>query len=115
MHRFGELFEAYSLDLKVPSWPREVAALSAVKAAVGWLGEPAAETISRERFVKEVEEVLRSTSTPAHPAREGVALHTPLSLYGASYRYVFAVGLIQGTADKHSGHPRTTTAGDEQT
>ena len=69
--RLDELFEAYALDRKVRSWPREVAALSAAKAAVGWLGEPVAETISRERFVEEVEEVLRSTSTPAHPAREG--------------------------------------------
>jgi RecB family exonuclease len=96
MHRFGELFEAYALDRKVRSWPREMVALSAAKAAVGWLGEPAAETISRERFVAEVEEVLQSTSTPAHPAREGVALHTPLSLYGASYRYVFTLGLTEG-------------------
>ncbi len=96
MHNFGELFEAYALDRKVPSWPREVVALSAARAAVGWLGEPVAETISRERFVAEVEEVLRSTSTPAHPAREGVALHTPLSLYGASYRHVFTLGLTEG-------------------
>ena len=95
-HRFSELFEAYALDRKVRSWPREVAALSAAKAAVVWLGEPAAETISRERFAEEVEEVLRSTSTPAHPAREGVALHTPLSLYGARYRYVFTLGLTEG-------------------
>ena len=94
--RLNELFEAYALDRKVRSWPREVAALSAAKAAVGWLGEPVAETISRERFVEEVEEVLRSTSTPTHPAREGVALHTPLSLYGASYRYVFTLGLTEG-------------------
>jgi RecB family exonuclease len=96
MRAFGELFDAYALDRKVRSWPREVVALSAAKAAVGWLGEPAAETISRERFVEEVEEVLQSTSTPAHPVREGVALHTPLSLYGASYRYVFTLGLTEG-------------------
>jgi hypothetical protein len=96
LHWFGELFEAYALDRKVRLWPREMVALSAAKAAVGWLGEPAAETISRERFVAEVEEVLQSTSTPAHSAREGVALHTPLSLYGASYRYVFTMGLAEG-------------------
>jgi hypothetical protein len=94
--RFGELFEAYALDRKTRSWPREMVALSAAKSAVGWLSEPVAETISRERFVAEVEEVLRSTSTPAHPAREGVALHTPLSLYGARYRYVFTMGLTEG-------------------
>ncbi len=35
-------------------------------------------------------------TAPAHPAREGVALHTPLSLYGASYRYMFVLGLVEG-------------------
>ena len=72
-----ELFEAYSLDRKVRSWPREVAALSAAKAALRWLGEPEAETVSRERFVEEMAEVLRLTNTVAHPEGRGVALHTP--------------------------------------
>jgi hypothetical protein len=40
MHRIGDLFEAYALAWKVRSWPREVDALSAAKAAVGWLVRP---------------------------------------------------------------------------
>jgi RecB family exonuclease len=96
MSRLKVLFEVYSLDRKVHSWPREVVALSAAKAAVGWLVEPGEEMISRERFVEEVGEVLRLTTTAAHPEGKGVALHTPLSLYGASYRYVFTLGLTEG-------------------
>jgi RecB family exonuclease len=96
LDRLDELFGAYSLYRKVRSWPREVAALSAAKAAVGWLAEPAEEKISRERFVEEVDEVLRLTTTVVHPEGKGVALHTPLSLYGASYRHVFALGLTEG-------------------
>ena len=52
--------------------------------------------ISCRRFVEEVEEVLRLSATAAHPEGKGVALHTPLSLYGASYRYVFTLGLTEG-------------------
>src|SRR5215204_2429077 len=64
--------------------------------AVEWLRERAEETISREQFLRELNEVLRTATTPAHPEREGVALHTPLSLYGARYRYVFTLGLVEG-------------------
>jgi RecB family exonuclease len=93
--RLDELFEAYALDRKVRPWPREVAALSAARSAVSTLAEPPEETISCKRFVEEVEEVLRLTTTAAHPEGKGVALHTPLSLYGASYRYVFTLGLTE--------------------
>ncbi|MDP9474454.1 MAG: PD-(D/E)XK nuclease family protein [Actinomycetota bacterium] len=94
--RFDALLEAYALKRKVASWPREVLALSNLKEAVGWLGDPAAEEVPREQFLREIDEILRAATTPAHPAREGVALHTPLALYGASYRYVFALGLVEG-------------------
>ena len=94
--RLDGLFEAYAMDRKVRPWPREVAALSAVRSAVGSLAETPEETISCRRFVDEVEEVLRLSATAAHPEGKGVALHTPLSLYGASYRYVFTLGLTEG-------------------
>ena len=96
LERFDALLENYALQRKVASWPREVVALSVLKETVQWLHEPAEEEISREHFLREVDEVLRTATTPAHPAREGVALHTPLALYGASYRYVFALGLVEG-------------------
>jgi RecB family exonuclease len=94
--RFNALVQAYALNKKTLSWPRETIALARAKDEVGWLAEPADERITRERFVGEVDEVLRATDTPAHPEREGVALHTPLSLYGARYRFVFAMGLTEG-------------------
>jgi hypothetical protein len=74
--RLDELFEAYALDRKVRSWPREVAALSAARSAVGSLAEPPQETISCRRFAEEVEEVLRLSATAAQPEGRGVALHT---------------------------------------
>lgn len=96
MGRLDGLFEAYALDRKVHPWPREVAALSAARSAVSTLAEPPEETISCRRFIEEGEEVLRLSATAAHPEGKGVALHTPLSLYGASYRYVFTLGLTEG-------------------
>jgi hypothetical protein len=60
----------------VRPWPREVAALSAARSAVGSLAEPPQETISCRRFAEEVEEVLRLSATAAQPEGRGVALHT---------------------------------------
>jgi len=74
--RLDGLFEAYALDRKVRPWPREVAALSAARSAVGSLAEPPQETISCRRFAEEVEEVLRLSATAAQPEGRGVALHT---------------------------------------
>ncbi len=96
VERLGDLFEAFALGRKVRPWPRELAALSAVRDVVGRLGEPAAGRIARESFVEEMDEALRLTTAPAHPGHEGVSLHTPLALYGARYRYVFAMGLTEG-------------------
>lgn len=97
MSRFDALLEAYALKEKVGSWPREVPALANARNAVAWLGEPGEERIPRGRFVTEVAEALRVANTPAHPERDSVALHTPLSLYGASYRFVFVLGLVEGS------------------
>jgi RecB family exonuclease len=94
--KFDALLGAHTLKKKAASWPREMVALARAQDAVEWLGEPAEEPISRKSFVEEIGEVLRATTTPACPAQEGVTLHTPLSLYGARYGYVFAIGLTEG-------------------
>lgn len=96
LKRCNTLVGAYALNKKALSWPREMVALARAKDELEWLAEPAEEPISRERFIGEVDEVLRATDIPAHPARKGVALHTPLSLYGARYRFVLAMGLTEG-------------------
>src|SRR5215217_7691571 len=67
LERFDTLLEAHALKNKVASWPREVLALANLKEATEWLGDPAEETISREHFLWELEETLRTATSPAHP------------------------------------------------
>lgn len=99
--RFRELLNEHSFERKVRSWTREIVALGKLKDSLEWLAGPAAgpeeESISRERFLEELKETLSATLTPSHPDGEGVALHTPLSLFGARYRYLFTVGLAEGS------------------
>ena len=49
LNKFDILLRTYGVGRKVNSWPQEAVALSAAKAAVEWLGDPAEEPISRER------------------------------------------------------------------
>jgi RecB family exonuclease len=95
--RFEELLRACDLRSRVGSARREIIALARLREAIGWLAEPQEEETSRERFIAEIFEAMSVTSTPAYPEGEGVALHTPLSLYGARYRHVFVLGLAEAT------------------
>jgi hypothetical protein len=95
--RFEELLRACDLRSRVGSARREIVALARLREGVGWLAAPEEEVISRERFLAEIFEAMSVTATPAYPEGEGVALHTPLSLFGARYRHVFVLGLAEGT------------------
>lgn len=98
--RFERLLDAHGLDDKVQRWPEEETALIRLRESLP-SREPSTpfgdERLTRATFVEEVRELLRLTLTPVHPEPEGVALHTPLSSFGTSYRYVFAMGLAEGT------------------
>jgi RecB family exonuclease len=95
--RFEEFLGTCNLGNRVGSARREIVALARLREGVRWLTEPEEERISRERFLAELFEAMSVTATPAYPEGEGVALHTPLSLYGARYRYIFVLGLAEGT------------------
>lgn len=98
VQRLHQFLDDHDLQRKVQRWPREVVALRRLKDSVEWLvrSGSAEERISRDRFLEELVETLGATLTPAHPEGEGVALHTPLSLFGARYRFVFVMGLAEG-------------------
>ncbi len=95
--RLDRLLDAHDLGRKTASWREEVFALMNLKNAAAWLAESADEVLPREDFLRELEELLYAANTPAHPEREGVALHTPLALFGARYRHVFTLGLVEGS------------------
>lgn len=76
--------------------PGDRVALGRFRAAASGLGDPAAQTLSRDAFLAEVLELLNLLTTPVDPGGRGVALHTPLAVYGARYRHVFVLGAAEG-------------------
>ncbi len=93
----------HGLEDRANAWPREAVALSHLEDALGWLASPEDERVPRAGFLRELSELLPMVTTPEQPEGRGVALHTPLSLFGARYRYVFAVGLVEGEFPAHVG------------
>ncbi|PLS85444.1 MAG: hypothetical protein CYG60_12530, partial [Actinobacteria bacterium] len=93
----------YGIEDRANAWPREAVALSHLEDALGWLASPEDQRVPRAEFLRELSELLHLVTTPEQPEGRGVALHTPLSLFGARYRYVFVVGLVEGEFPAHVG------------
>jgi CRISPR/Cas system-associated exonuclease Cas4 (RecB family) len=81
---------------RAADWSREVVALSHLEDALRWISSPEEQPVRRGEFLSELEELLNLVSAPEHPVEDGVALDTPLSLFGARRRYVFVLGLAEG-------------------
>ncbi len=85
-------------EKEAPRLLQDRAAFEAVEEVAGLFAGagPGDEALDLAGFVEEVRGLLGAVTVPAYPGDEGVALHTPLGLYGASYRYVFVLGLVDG-------------------
>lgn len=88
--------DAFEIPERAGRWPREALALAQLREGLAALGDPGDERLKRDAFLAELEELLALLSVPAHPSGAGVALHTPLSLFGASYRHLFVLGMAEG-------------------
>ena len=47
-------------------------------------------------FMGDIDDLLRLLTLPVDVATEGVELHTPLAVFGASYAHVFVIGMAEG-------------------
>jgi ATP-dependent helicase/DNAse subunit B len=52
--------------------------------------------VSVGAFLGELAELLQLLTVPVGAGREGVALHSPLAVYGASYDHLFVLGTVEG-------------------
>ena len=77
-------------------WAREIVAYYKFQDALVDLAKPEDEVISLEEFASDITGTLGLLTVPAQPGKGGVELHTPLSLFGASYKYVFVLGAVEG-------------------
>lgn len=60
------------------------------------LGSAGEVTLGPDEALAELQGLLRLQTTPYHPDREGVPLHTPLALFGASFEHLYVLGLAEG-------------------
>ncbi|MBW4671594.1 MAG: PD-(D/E)XK nuclease family protein [Cyanomargarita calcarea GSE-NOS-MK-12-04C] len=77
-------------------WAREIVAYYKFQDTLVDLAKPEDEVISLEEFATDITGTLALLTVPAQPGRGGVELHTPLSLFGAKYQYVFVLGAVEG-------------------
>lgn len=59
-------------------------------------GMPGGEHLSLAAFLAEVRGLLGRLTVSYHAEAGGVALHTPLAVFGGRFRYVFVLGLAEG-------------------
>ena len=96
VQRLQDVLNKFNLRCSAGRWAREIVAFYKLQEGLVDLAKPEAEFISLESFAQDVIDTLVLLSVPAQPGRGGVELHTPLSLFGASYKYVFVLGAVEG-------------------
>jgi ATP-dependent helicase/DNAse subunit B len=71
-------------------------AFNALNRALVNLAKPEEEILTWSAFAQELREVLAIAGVPAQPGRGGVELHSPSSVVGARYPYLFVIGMAEG-------------------
>ncbi len=88
------LLQASKLPQRLLEWPRERIAYGKLQDGLALLDGD--ELLTAEQFAMEFADLLGSYTVPLDPSRGGVALHTPLALYGSVYDHVFVLGTAAG-------------------
>ncbi|GAB4225921.1 MAG: hypothetical protein Kow0049_04370 [Stanieria sp.] len=90
------ILEQFQLRQQGKHWAREIVAFYKIQEALVQLAQPEAEILTQTAFFQDVRDTLALLTVPAQPGRGGIELHTPLSLLGAKYNYVFVLGMGEG-------------------
>lgn len=91
-----DVLNKYQIRTGAGRWAREIVAYYKFQEALVDLAKPEDEIISIEEFAADIMGTLALLTVPAQPGRGGVELHTPLSIFGATYKYVFVLGAVEG-------------------
>lgn len=95
VQRLQDVLNKFDLRQRAGRWAQEIVAFYKLQDGLVNLAKPE-EDISLEDFARDVIDSLALLTTPAQPGRGGVELHTPRSLFGASYQHVFVLGAVEG-------------------
>ena len=96
IQRLQEILVNWEILEHGKSWAREVIAYYRIQAALTELAKPEAEKINREVLIRDLQDTLALLTVPVQPGNGGIELHTPKSLLGTKYQYVFVVGMGDG-------------------
>ncbi|AFZ37028.1 hypothetical protein Sta7437_3530 [Stanieria cyanosphaera PCC 7437] len=90
------ILEQFQVRQQGKRWAREIVAFYKIQEALIQLAQPEAEILTQADFFQNIRDTLALLTVPAQPGRGGIELHTPLSLLGAKYNYVFVLGTGEG-------------------
>lgn len=96
VEKMQDVLNKYQIRSGAGRWAREIVAYYKFQDALVDLAKPEDKVISLEQFAADIMGTLALLTVPAQPGRGGVELHTPLSIFGATYKYVFVLGAVEG-------------------
>ena len=92
---FKGILEHFTIKEKASPWAKEIVAYYKFQDALQEMLFSSTQEINRHVFLSEVQELLTSLTIPIQPGRGGVELHSPLSLFGCRYEYIFVLGMAE--------------------
>ncbi len=90
------IFTFWKIQDKAKIWSREIVAFYRLQELLYNWSQSSEEAISKKQFIKEIAEITSIITIPIQPGRGGIEFHSPLSLLGAKYPYVFVLGMTDG-------------------
>lgn len=92
---FQDILAAFNIPKTVKFWAKEILAYYKFQDALKELLLTTKRSFTLEEIIQEIQELLDSLTIPIQPGRGGVELHSPLSLCGSKYQYVFVLGMAE--------------------
>ena len=94
--RLQNILSTWDVLEKAKRWATEIVAYYRFGEALAELAKSQAQQQSKRAFIGEINEILALLTIPARSGRGGIELHSPVSLMGTNYPYVFVLGSAEG-------------------
>ena len=94
--RLLEILSSWDILENAKAWAREVIAYYRLQEGLKEFSKPLKQQLTKQAFMREINEILALLTIPAQPGRGGINLHCPTSLFGTNYAYMFVLGAIEG-------------------
>ena len=96
VNRLLDILSTWDVLEKAKFWAREIVTYYRLQEGLKELIKPEQQKLSKSAFINEINEILALLTVPAQPGIGGIELHSPTSLLGTNYPYVFVLGSVSG-------------------